>query len=327
MKIDELTMRSNNQLIDLPSLYHAIDRCPLTISPDSYVVDAIILMSQERTINSSPTNSPNAFIHSTDYRQTNTCVLVVEQGKLLGIFTTKDVIRVTANRINLSQVKIAQVMVQPVITLTPSPSQDIFTVLSLLRQHQICHLPILDQQEQLVGVVTETTLLNTFDLETLPQNRYPAEVMGGQTHSHLKKWLDAQTVEVIQVNEELQQALEELQVVEEELRQQNEQLVMARETAELERQRYQDLFEFAPHGYLVTDTTGVIKKANHAAATLLSVQQNHLKGEELSQFIAEQDRPDFRSQLQTLEEIEDWEIHLQPRSGPSFPASLRVCDI
>ncbi|GAX38014.1 PAS domain S-box protein [Nodularia sp. NIES-3585] len=327
MKIDELTMRFNNQLIDLPSLYHATDLYPLTISPDSYVVDAIILMSQERSINSSPTDSQNPLVHRTDPRQANTCVLVVEQGKLLGIFTTTDVIRVTAERINLSQVKMAAVMVQPVITLTPSHSQDMFTALSLLRQHQIRHLPILDQQQQLVGLVTETTLLNSFDPEALPQNRHPAEVMSSQTHGYLNKSLDAQTTEVMQVNEELQRTLEELQVVEEELRQQNEELADAREIAEFERQRYQDLFEFAPHGYLVSDAKGVITKANHAAATLLCVQQNLLEGKPLVLFVAEQDRQNFTSQLQTLQEIEDWEIHLQPRGGLCFPASLRAAAI
>ncbi|TVP59444.1 MAG: PAS domain S-box protein [Nodularia sp. (in: Bacteria)] len=327
-------MRFNNQLIDLPRLYHATDLCPLTISPDSYVVDAIILMSQERSINSSPTDSQNVLAYGTADRQTNTCVLVVEQDKLLGIFTTTDVIRVTARRTNLSQVKMAEVMVQPVVTLTPSHYQDVFTALSILRQHQIHHLPILDQQGQLVGLVTETSLLNTFDpvntvniVKSIPQDSHPVEVIACQTHDHLKKWLDAQTAEVIQVNEELHQTLEELQAVEEELRQQNQEVLNSRQTTDTERQRYQDLFEFAPYGYLVSDTTGVIKNANYAAATLLSVPQNHLVGKPLVLFIAEQDRQDFISQLQTLQEIEDWEIHLQPRDRLSFPASLRATAI
>ncbi|WP_414548277.1 PAS domain S-box protein [Anabaena sp. CCY 0017] len=331
-------MRFNNQLIDLPSLYHAIDLYPLTVSPDSYVVDAIILMSQEHSMNSSPTASTYKLLDSTLNRQANNCVLVVDQDQLLGIFTTTDLIEATAKRINLSEAKMSQVMTQPVITLTASHSQDVFTALSLLRQHQIHHLPILDQQRQLVGLVTETTLLQTFEtvsqvnvVEALPLNLQPAnqsaEVRRYQTHSHLKKWLDAQTVEVMQVNEELQQTLEEFQVVEEELRQQNEELAVAREIAELERQRYQDLFEFAPHGYLVTDATGVIQEANHAAATLLCVKQNFLLGKRFVVFIAQQDRQDFITQLQTLQEIEDWEIHLQPRNSLCFPASLRAAAI
>jgi len=41
---------------------------------------------------------------------------------------------------------------------------------------------------------------------------------------------------------------------------------------EAERQRYQDLFEFAPDGYLVTDAQGMIQ-ANRAAAKLLNAKQ------------------------------------------------------
>ncbi len=51
-------------------------------------------------------------------------------------------------------------------------------------------------------------------------------------------------------------------VVEEELRQKKEKLAIARETAELEHRRYQDLFDLAPDAYLVTDVDGIIKEAN-----------------------------------------------------------------
>jgi PAS domain-containing protein len=67
--------------------------------------------------------------------------------------------------------------------------------------------------------------------------------------------------------------LEELQVSGEELRVQNEELAAARQTVETERQRYQELFDFAPDGYLVTNAEGVIQEANRAAAGLLRVSQ------------------------------------------------------
>jgi PAS domain S-box-containing protein len=318
MKIDELTMRFPNQLIDFPNLYHAIDQSPLTISPDSYVIDAIILMNQERSINSSDKNSNYQLINSLDNSQSANCVLVVDQGRVLGIFTSTDVMRITAQQINLSQVKMAEVMVKPVITLTLSDSQDIFTALSLLRQHQIRHLPILDQQAKLIGIATETNLLKTWE---------ELNYLNSGNQSHVKYSCKSTTAEVMQVNQELQQTLTELQLVEEELRQHNEELAIAREIAELERQRYQDLFEFAPHGYLVSDTTGVIQEANHAAASLLSLPQTDLVGELLVLFIAESDREYFITQLQTLQQIDEWEVHLQPPGGRTFPASLRAAAI
>ncbi|HBY80229.1 MAG TPA: PAS domain-containing sensor histidine kinase, partial [Cyanobacteria bacterium UBA11148] len=49
---------------------------------------------------------------------------------------------------------------------------------------------------------------------------------------------------------------------EEEVRLQNEELIVARQAIEAERQRYRELFEFAPDGYLVTDIYGLIQEAN-----------------------------------------------------------------
>jgi PAS domain-containing protein len=74
--------------------------------------------------------------------------------------------------------------------------------------------------------------------------------------------------------QELQITLEDLQVADEELRQQNEELVIARQVAEVERQRYQALFDFAPDAYLVTDAAALIQEANQAAAALLSLPKH-----------------------------------------------------
>ncbi|NDJ22309.1 PAS domain S-box protein [Nostoc sp. B(2019)] len=337
-------MRFKDQLIDLPTLCHVIDRSPLTISPDRSVVEAIALMSQKRSSNCGLTDL-NSSCDSSWSQQVSGCVLVVERSQLLGILTEEDVVKITNYHQDLSKVTIAEVMRQQVVTLTQSGSQDIFTAWSLLRQHGIRYLPILDSEKQLVGIVTETTLLHAFDLvkmvgvvEGLQQylQKPPDELEHAnqqikevccQTHNYLKRLVEGQLPQVMQVNEELQQTLEELKVVEEELRQQNEELSAAREKVESQRQRYQDLFEFAPDGYLVTDTTGIIKEANHAAATLLCVQQKYLVGKPLILFIAQPDHSTFIAQLNNFQKTQDWEIYLQPRRGTPFPASIRLAAV
>src|SRR5687767_4744220 len=57
--------------------------------------------------------------------------------------------------------------------------------------------------------------------------------------------------------EDLKVALEELRVAQEELRHQNDELATAHLQLDRERQRYQELFEFAPNPYLVTDHLGI----------------------------------------------------------------------
>ncbi|WP_375480020.1 PAS domain S-box protein [uncultured Nostoc sp.] len=122
----------------------------------------------------------------------------------------------------------------------------------------------------------------------------------------------------------LMETLEKLRVVEEELRQQNEELAIAREMAELEHRRYQDLFDLAPDAYLVTDVAGIIKEANYVAAALLSVKQKFLVGKPFILFIAESDRQTFMNQLANLQQVQDWEVYLQPGRGTAFPARIRM---
>src|SRR5215208_1809358 len=64
-------------------------------------------------------------------------------------------------------------------------------------------------------------------------------------------------------------AVEEMHVAQEEMTQQNEELRDARVQIEAERQRYRELFERAPDGYLVTDPAGIVVEANRPAARML----------------------------------------------------------
>ncbi|HLO51283.1 MAG TPA: PAS domain S-box protein [Kamptonema sp.] len=127
--------------------------------------------------------------------------------------------------------------------------------------------------------------------------------------------------------EELSVALEELQVASEVLQQVNEDLVASRQEIETERLRYKDLFDFAPDGYLVTDSQGVIKEANLAGAALLKVQSDRLVGKPLTVFVAESERRNFRTQLNLLqrgETVKNWLVTLQPRKGEAFRVALTV---
>lgn len=164
------------QSIELPSLEQAIAP-PLTVAPDTLIVDAIALMSQARGSNcalSPATSSLNANLLQ---RQPSSCILVVEAGRLLGILTERDVVKVTVDGRNLSGVKIASVMTKQVLTLTKSGSQSVFTAMVLMRQHQIRHLPILDEREQLVGIVTPNTIRQLIQPENLLKVRQVEEVM------------------------------------------------------------------------------------------------------------------------------------------------------
>ena len=99
---------------------------------------------------------------------------------------------------------------------------------------------------------------------------------------------------------ELHAALEELRVAGEEMRQQNDHLQETHYALEAQRARYQELFEFAPGGYLVTDAEGIIEEANTAAADIMGATPRYLRGKPLAIYVAEPDRSAFRQLLLEL---------------------------
>jgi PAS domain S-box-containing protein len=127
--------------------------------------------------------------------------------------------------------------------------------------------------------------------------------------------------------EDLETNLQEMQVLEEELRNNNEMLEEAQQVLDSERQRYQDLFDFAPDGYLVTDCDGLVIEANQVADQMLEIPHQSLIGKPLIVFIAEQDRHIFNHLLTSLRHQSDnksHELNLLPRKGSQFTTAVRV---
>ncbi len=79
--------------------------------------------------------------------------------------------------------------------------------------------------------------------------------------------------------------IHELQVHQIELEMQNEELRRAHAEADLLRARYQDLYNFAPVGYLTLDRKGSILEANQTCATMLGVPRSKLANRPLAAFL------------------------------------------
>ena len=86
------------------------------------------------------------------------------------------------------------------------------------------------------------------------------------------------------------QLLQELQVHQIELEMQNQQLREVQHALEVSRDRYVDLYEFAPIGYLCLDMDGRITEINLTGATLLGVTRKELLNKRFIQRVAERDR-------------------------------------
>jgi PAS domain S-box-containing protein len=122
--------------------------------------------------------------------------------------------------------------------------------------------------------------------------------------------------------------LEELRVAEAELHQQNERLLTVNHALEGERYRYQELFDAAPDGYLVTDAVGVIQEANRAACGLIGISAQAILGKPLALYVKDEDHRLFRDFLEQLKserlEPREIELRLKPRTREPFVSLLRV---
>jgi PAS domain S-box-containing protein len=113
----------------------------------------------------------------------------------------------------------------------------------------------------------------------------------------------------------------------EHLRLRNQQLLSSRDALDRERQKYFELFEFAPDAYFLTDTHGVIREANLAARQLLGVPAQFLAGKRLASFFEEPARKAYRhhlDQIRRSERSDDWEINIQPASGELTAVSISI---
>jgi PAS domain S-box-containing protein len=108
---------------------------------------------------------------------------------------------------------------------------------------------------------------------------------------------------------------------------QYKELLASRDAIDRERQKYFELFEFAPDACFLTDSHGIIREANMAGSQLLGVPAQFLAGKTLPGFFDESARKAYRHQLDQLcgsERSDDWEIQLRPRSGPPTDVSVSI---
>jgi PAS domain S-box-containing protein len=99
---------------------------------------------------------------------------------------------------------------------------------------------------------------------------------------------------------EMQRLVQELQIHQIELEMQNEELTRARNEAEAERERYLDLYDFAPVGYVSLDSDGVIRQVNLTGARLLGVERSRLLNRRFGDFVSEDNGPTFNAFLKKV---------------------------
>jgi PAS domain S-box-containing protein len=125
---------------------------------------------------------------------------------------------------------------------------------------------------------------------------------------------------------DLHRLMYELQVHQIELDMQNEELRQAQVALKAAYERYANLYDFAPVGYLCLDADGVILETNLTATQLLGVPRTHMIGHRLTDWVApEMQDTIHRHRLQVFAEPTTHTCHLcmQRQDGTPFYAQLK----
>jgi PAS domain S-box-containing protein len=131
------------------------------------------------------------------------------------------------------------------------------------------------------------------------QNKPDRSPESAELRRHAEERLQEQHAETGQARNDpdAQRLVHELQVHQIELEMQNEELQLARDEMEAALERYADLYDFAPVGYLTLDREGTIRQANLACASLLGIEGSRLVQRRLGLFVSAGDRNAFASFL------------------------------
>ncbi len=129
------------------------------------------------------------------------------------------------------------------------------------------------------------------------------------------------------VNDEL---LQELQMCQIEMDMQNEELRQAQTDLEESRDRYMDLYEFAPVGYLTLTAEGLISKINLTGAARLGAERRNLLHQRFACFISPEDKDHWTRHFMGVKKHggqSKVELALQNSGGQVFHAQLDcVCE-
>ncbi len=137
------------------SLNQGINCQPLTVNSETKVFEAITLMNQHQS----------------------SCVLIVNEKRVLGIFTERDVVKLTSLSINLENIQITEVMTSKLITMRQEDATEIVNIITVLRKYGVRHLPIVNDLDELIGIVNYHSLREILQPADLLKFRQVKDVM------------------------------------------------------------------------------------------------------------------------------------------------------
>ncbi|MEA5477994.1 CBS domain-containing protein [Pseudanabaena galeata UHCC 0370] len=210
----------------LNELKLAIVSNPLVVNSNERVIDAIAQMIVVQDKGLRPSHLEQLYL-----KARSSCVLVVEDGQAIGILTERDVVRLTIERQPLDRLLMHEVMSQPIVTVYAKESLN--AVQQLMEQRDIHRLVVIGDENELVGIVTQTLLLQFLNLPELVRLEAEALMVSQRTA------LEESNALLVRTSEDLQCTIEEL-------RSSTEELIEKQHHLEDEQVRYTIYLSFLP---------------------------------------------------------------------------------
>lgn len=141
-------------------------------------IDVVSTFAQQTAILPIPfTVTPEVLLTEAiaQFQDSDLYLIVVEDHRPIGIFTATDLTRLLNQSTTWESIKIREVMTEPVLTLKLSEFKEISTLIEFLKQHQLHHLPVVDEHGKLIGLVSDRSLqktqnlINLLELQTLQE--------------------------------------------------------------------------------------------------------------------------------------------------------------
>jgi len=154
-----MLMSTTANALTANELRSAIVRNPLVVNTETPVIEAIAQMIDVRKLGVAG-------------EMRSSCVLVVEGGEILGILTERDVVDLSIQRRSLETLTMQEVMTTPVVTFQEAEFTDFDSLIGLLHRQHIRHLPILDERDRLLGIVTCESLWQIINIELLTISKH-----------------------------------------------------------------------------------------------------------------------------------------------------------
>lgn len=145
-------LTSSSAYIDI-----AIDRQPIVIASQALVIEAIKQMNQAIAIAETSEDSDRPLLE-----MRASCVLVIDlvgQNQLLGIFSKWDGLRLVELGADLHQLTLGEVTKPANLVLQRTQITDLASMQSLIEQSHCRYLPILDDSQQILGIVSQSSIV------------------------------------------------------------------------------------------------------------------------------------------------------------------------